>query len=198
MMFSIGDTLVSADLIESFFCCDLRACHGQCCIDGDSGAPLLPEEYEKLRDIYPTVRPYMTPGGQHAVDEQGPGYYDQEGDLVTTLVEGSPCAFATFGPDGLCLCGLEQAYREGKTDFCKPASCHLYPVRLSTLPSGVIAVNLHRWSVCKPARLSGGKKGVRAYQFLRAPLTARFGADWYAELCEVAEAWLNRDTNRDH
>lgn len=195
-MLQIGDTLVSLDLIERFFLCDLGVCKGECCVEGDSGAPLTPEEYEKLQEITPAVWPYLTPGGRRALEEQGPGYYDADGDLVTTLVEGRECAFATFGTDGLCLCALEQAYRDGKTDFCKPASCHLYPVRLSTLGGGVTAVNCHRWSVCRAAEALGRARGVRAYRFLKEPLTARFGAEWYASLCEAAEAWLAQHPGR--
>lgn len=188
-MLQIGDTLVSLDLIERYFCCDLESCHGECCIEGDAGAPITLREYEKLKELVPVVWDDLTPAARRMLEEQGPGYRDQDGDLVTSIVDGRDCVFTTYGPGGMCYCALEKAYREGRTDFCKPESCHLYPVRLKEY-AGFTAVNLHRWKICKCAEVLGRRKGMRAYEFLRRPLENRFGAEWYAALAEAAGAWL--------
>lgn len=191
-MLSIQDTLVSLDVIERFFLCDLDACHGECCIEGDAGAPITPEEYEKLQEITPAVWDYLTPAGKRVLEEQGPAYYDEEGDLVTSIVDGRDCVFTTYGENGMCLCALEKAYRDGKTDFYKPISCHLYPVRLKELSAGITALNYHSWKICKAAEVLGRAKGVRVYQFLREPLERRFGKEWYKELELAAGEWLKQ------
>ena len=190
-MLEIQDTLVSLDLLERYFCCDLGQCLGQCCIDGDAGAPVTEEEAKKIEQILPEITPYMTPAGVRAVETDGVAYVDEEGDLVTTLVDGVQCAFTTFGPDGMCLCAIEKAYRDGKVDFMKPLSCHLYPVRLKQYPT-FTAVNLHRWSICKCAEILGKKEGIRAYKFLRGPLTRAFGEDWYNELDLTADEYFRQ------
>lgn len=190
-MIQIQDTVVSLDLIERFFCCDLSACHGDCCIEGDAGAPLTEEEFETLQRILPDVMPLLTPKARETIEAEGVAYYDRDGDLVTQLVEGANCVFTTYAPGGLCLCALEQAYREGKTDFCKPASCHLYPVRLKQYPS-FTAVNYHRWDICRAAETLGRQKRLRVYEFLKEPLTARFGREWYEELKLTAEEYLKQ------
>lgn len=191
-MLQIGkDTIVSLDLVERYFCCDLEACRGQCCIDGDAGAPVTADECVEIEKSLHGAVEYMLPAGIRAVADNGVSYIDVEGDRVTTLIEGGTCAFACFGKDGTCLCALEKAWRDGKTAFRKPASCHLYPVRLRQYPS-YTAVNFHRWKICKPAEVLGRKLGIRAYQFLREPLVARFGQEWYDELCLVAGEYLRQ------
>lgn len=190
-MIQIQDTIVSLDLIEKFFCCDLNACHGDCCIEGDAGAPLTMEEFEKINEILPVIMPLLTPQAQEVIRQEGVGYYDQEGDLVTSLVGGANCVFTTFAPGGMCLCALEQAYREGKTDFCKPQSCHLYPIRLKQYPS-FLAVNYHKWDICRAAETLGKAKKLRVYEFLKEPLIARFGKGWYDELDFTAKEYLRQ------
>lgn len=188
-MLQIDDTLVSLDLIERYFCCDLDSCHGECCIEGDAGAPITKEELKKIESLIDKVWDDLTPAGQRVIKEQGPAYKDCDGDLVTSIVDGRDCVFTTYAPGGYCYCALEKAYREGRTDFCKPKSCHLYPVRLKEY-AGFTAVNLHRWKICKCAEVLGRTKKIRAYEFLRQPLKNRFGTEWYAKLSEAAEAWL--------
>lgn len=189
VMLEIQNTLVSLDLVERFFCCDLEKCLGQCCIDGDAGAPITDEERQKIEEILPEIWNDLLPQAQEVIREQGVSYVDEEGDLVTSIVNGQNCVFTTFGKDGMCLCAIEKAYREGRVDFLKPSSCHLYPVRLTTYPS-FTAVNYHRWKICKCAEVLGQKEGIRVYQFLRGPLIARFGQEWYDELCQACEAYL--------
>lgn len=188
-MLEIQNTLISLDLIERFFCCDLDACKGICCIEGDAGAPITPEEQKQIEAELPKIFDELLPGAQRELTENGVAYIDEEDDLVTTIVNGRDCAFTCYDKNGMCLCAFERAFRQGRCNFKKPISCHLYPVRITEYPS-FIAVNLHRWKICKPAETLGRKLGLRAYQFLREPLIARFGQEWYDELCLAAEAIL--------
>lgn len=190
-MLQIKDTLVSLDLAERYFCCDLDACHGACCIEGDAGAPITRQEYEHLREVVPIVADDLTPAGRREISESGVGYIDCEGDLVTTIVGGRECAFCTYAPGGMCLCAIEKAYREGRTDFRKPQSCHLYPVRVKRYPT-FTAVNYHRWKICKPAEALGRKLGIRLYEFLKEPLTEAFGREWYDELALTCREYLRQ------
>ena len=194
-MLQIQDTLVSLDLAERFFLCDLDSCLGQCCIDGDAGAPITEEEDRKLREILPVVKPYLLPSALREIEANGVSYVDEEGDLVTQIVEGRNCVFTTYGPGGMCMCAIEKAYREGKTDFYKPISCHLYPVRLKEY-DGFTAVNLHRWKICRCAEVLGRAKGVRAYKFLKAPLIRRFGEEWYKELELTCDEYLRQNPEK--
>lgn len=188
-MFVIKDTLVSLDLIEKFFVCDLDVCKGQCCIEGDAGAPLLLNEKQQIDDNLPKIIPLLTPGGRKAIIEEGSSYYDRDGDLVTMLIEGCNCAFSVFSEDGKCLCALEKGFREGLIPHLKPSSCHLYPVRLSNL-GDFTAVNLHKWKICRCAEKKGKELGIRAYKFLKDPLIKKFGQEWYDELDKVGQEWL--------
>lgn len=188
-MLQIKDTLVSLDLAEQFFCCDLEACKGECCIEGDAGAPITQAEKKELERVLPLIIDDMIPAGRREVQQNGVAYVDEEGDLVTSIVEGKNCAFTCYGKDGVCLCAIEKAWREGRVDFMKPASCHLYPLRLTEYPT-FTAVNYHHWKICKPAITLGRKLGIRLYQFLKEPLIKRFGQEWYDELCLACEAYL--------
>lgn len=192
LMFQIQDTLVSLDLAERFFCCDLNSCLGECCIEGDAGAPITKEEYEKLKEILPEIRDDLLPRAQTEIQERGVGYIDEEGDLVTTIVDGRNCVFTTYGANGMCHCAIEKAYREGRIDFYKPISCHLYPLRLTEYPQ-FTAVNYHRWKICRCAELLGRKNGIRLYKFLKAPLIRRFGQEWYDELALCCETYLQEN-----
>lgn len=193
-MFQIQDTLVSLDLAEEFFCCDLSKCLGACCIEGDAGAPVTPAEVEKIKESLPAIEADMLPRALGEVRRNGVAYTDEEGDLVTTLLDGRNCAFTCYGPGGVCLCALEKARREGRTSWLKPASCALYPLRLTEYPS-FTAVNYHRWSICRDAVANGRRLGIRLYQFLEQPLTERFGAEWYAELKANCELYLAETAN---
>lgn len=191
-MLQIQDTLVSLDLIERFFVCDLDACLGACCIDGDEGAPVTKEESERIAEVLDIVEPMMSPAAVREVNDNGVDYLDREGDRVTALVNGCECAFTTREANGMCLCALEKALRAGTLDHdVKPISCRLYPVRLKEY-DGFTAVNLHRWKICRPAEKLGRKLGVRAYEFLKGPLVARFGQEWYDELDFTAKEYLRQ------
>ncbi|MDE6380500.1 MAG: DUF3109 family protein [Muribaculaceae bacterium] len=190
-MIQINDTLVSLDVVERYFECDLDTCLGECCIEGDAGAPLLPEEKERLDALMPEVMPYLSPAAQEVAREQGASYIDEEGDLVTSIVNGKDCIFTTYAPGGKCLCVLEKLRCEGREEFFKPISCSLYPIRLKDY-GGMTAVNYHRWKICKCAEILGRKNGVRVYEFLKEPLIRRFGERWYEELALTAKEWLKQ------
>ena len=189
VMLQIKDTLISLDLVERYFCCDLDSCLGECCIDGDAGAPITEDERRKLEEVLPAVIDDLLPAARREIEENGVAYVDCEGDMVTSIVDGRNCVFTTYGPGGMCMCALEKAWREGRIDFMKPMSCHLYPVRIREYDV-FTAVNFHRWKICKCAEILGRKNGIRAYRFLEGPLVRRFGREWYDELVEAADAYL--------
>jgi hypothetical protein len=181
-MIAIDKTLISEDLLERKFVCDLNACKGQCCVSGESGAPLDEDELPVLESILDKVKPYMVKKGIRAIEKQGPYVVDSDGDYTTTLVsEGAECAFVYFDDAGIAKCAIEKAYYEGAITWKKPISCHLYPVRVSKYKQ-YDAVNYHRWEVCKPACECGKKLDVPVYRFLKEPLIRRFGEHWYREL----------------
>lgn len=190
-MLQIQNTLVSLDLIERFFCCDLGACKGRCCLEGDAGAPVTPEEDARIRELLPLIWDDLLPGARRQIEENGTSYRDVEGELVTQLVEGSSCVFATVDDDGTWICALERACRQGRTDFLKPVSCHLYPVRIKEYPA-FTAVNYDRWKICRAAEVLGRAKGIRAYEFLETPLRRRFGDEWYEELAITCREYIKQ------
>ena len=187
-MFQIDDTLVSLDVVERCFLCDLAHCKGQCCVEGDSGAPLEEAELPKLQAVLPLIWDDLSPEAQAIIKKQGVAYIDEEGDLVTSIVNGKDCVFTCYDADGVCKCAIEKAYRAGKTDFYKPVSCHLYPVRI-TQYRDFQAVNYHRWEVCKAAELLGEREKLPVYRFLKEPLIRKFGQEWYEALDECAQEW---------
>lgn len=194
-MLQIQDTLVTLDIIEQFFLCDLGKCLGECCIDGDAGAPITDEEAKIIEDLLPVIWDDLLPQAQQEIKENGVSYIDIEGDRVTTIVNGKNCAFSCYDKNGMCLCAIEKAYLAGKTNFYKPISCHLYPLRIKEYPT-FTAVNYHRWKICKCAEVLGRKEGVRVYQFLKEPLIRRFGKDWYDELAFTCEQYLKDPLNQ--
>ncbi len=187
-LLQVGNVILSTDILTECFCCDLEACHGICCVEGDAGAPVTPEEALRLEDVLDTVWPELGAAAQAVIDRRGVVYTDEEGDLVTSIVDGKDCVFACHDSAGCCLCVTERAFLAGRTYWCKPISCRLYPIREKALGSGLTGLNYHRWSVCAPAVKKGRELGLPVYRFLKQPLTERFGADWYAELEETAKA----------
>ena len=190
-MIEIEDKIVSADLLRECFACDLGACRGICCVEGNAGAPLEASELGDLEAEYGRYKPYMTPEGIAAVEAQGFGVLDEEGDLTTPLVAVAECAYACR-ENGVTLCAIERAWRDGRTEFRKPVSCHLYPIRLVRFSNGTVGLNYHRWDVCAPARACGRKLGVPVYKALREPIVRRFGEEFYTAL-EAAESYLKNN-----
>lgn len=192
-MISIGKTLISQDLIEKKFVCDLNACKGACCVAGDSGAPLDKEELELLDSVVEKVKPFMVKKGIKAVEKNGAWVKDSDGDYTTTLVsEGAECAFVYFDENKTAKCAIEKAHAEGIIDWQKPISCHLYPVRI-TKHRSYDAVNYSKWDICKPACECGAKLDVPVYKFLKAPLIRKYGKDWYKELEMSAKLLMKKD-----
>ena len=182
----VGGILISSDILTERFCCDYEKCHGVCCIEGDAGAPVTLDEISGIEDALDTVWPDLSAQAQAIIDQQGVAYTDEEGDLVTSIVGGKDCVFTCYDGDN-CLCALEKAFRGGKTRFCKPISCALYPIRAKTFADGTVALNYNRWKICADAVKKGQSLDMPVYQFLKEPLIRRFGAEWYDELCSVAD-----------
>ncbi len=180
-MFQIGKTIITDDLFEQEFVCNLQSCKGICCIEGDSGAPLLEEEKAILDRIYPQIVPYLTPEGRAAIKQQGKYVIDQEGDLTTPLVNDRECAYVTQDENGIYQCGIEVAYNKEKIGWKKPISCHLYPVRVKDYGE-FLAVNYNRWDICSSACELGKQLQVPLFKFLKEPLIRKFGEDWYNEV----------------
>ncbi len=189
-MLRINDIIFSLDILEKKFVCDLADCHGSCCKDGDSGAPLTDEEVKVLDDILPSIKEYMRPEGLTAVEEQGTSVVDFENDNVTPLIDNAECAYTVL-EDGIFRCAIEEAWSEGKTYFRKPVSCHLFPIRMKQF-SDFLAVNYQELPVCSGARSKGSKYGVYVYEFLKEPLIRAVGEKVYGELCIAAEELKKR------
>ncbi len=187
-MLQIDETIISLDLLDEKFVCDLTSCKGICCIEGDDGAPLEAEEVTIIESILPLIWNDLSEKSKAVIKKQGVSYIDEEGEPVTSIVNGAECVFTYTDENGVCKCAIEKAYREGKTDFYKPISCHLYPVRLQKNEE-YTAVNYHRWSVCNCARKLAGKLQVPVYKFLKEPLIRKFGEAWYEQL-EIADKEL--------
>ena len=183
-MFQLGKTIVSEEIIENDFLCNLSACKGACCIDGEAGAPLEEEELKILMDIYPKVKPFLSKKGKKAIEEQGL-FVTHEGEYETPLVKGKDCAYVFLNEKGTALCGIEEAYNQGEIDWKKPVSCHLYPVRVQDY-SEFSAVNYHKWEICDDACSLGKELQVPIYKFVKEALIRKFGEDWYEELEKVA------------
>lgn len=201
MIYQIGNVLLTEDIFTEYFCCDLEKCKGECCVEGDAGAPVSLDEVGELENVLDIVWDDISAQAQSVIDKQGVAYTDEEGDLVTSIVGGKDCVFTYYddlkfhddfsGKDvcvkDCCLCATEKAYRAGKTSWCKPISCALYPIRVANLSNGTVALNYNQWSVCKCAREKGRELKLPLWKFLKEPLIRRFGKDWYEELTICAE-----------
>lgn len=185
-MIAIENTLISDDIFTEFFCCDLNSCKGCCCVEGDAGAPLNEDEIAYLEEHIDTIRPYLTEKGSKVVEDVGVFEVVLDGLLVTPLVERAECAYLTFEEGGIAKCAIEKAFEDGKTDFQKPISCHLYPIRISCV-GGSEALNYDRWPICKDAVIAGSAKSVKVFQFLKTPLIRKYGEEWYQQLLFAEE-----------
>ncbi|MCD8289040.1 MAG: DUF3109 family protein [Prevotella sp.] len=194
MIVEIGNVLVTTELFSERFCCDLSACKGACCIEGDAGAPVKTDEIAALEEAAETIESELSPAAKDVIGKQGVVYIDRDGDLVTSIINGRECVFSRnkdlttkSGEITNCrLCLLEQAYGKGLTKFPKPMSCALYPLREKQLPNGMTALNYNKWEICRAARKKGARLDIPLYKFLRGPLTRRFGEKWVKEMEDVA------------
>ncbi|MCF6279476.1 MAG: DUF3109 family protein [Flavobacteriaceae bacterium] len=183
-MIQIGKALISEEIIEKEFVCNLSSCKGACCVDGDAGAPLEENELQILTDIYPKVKPFLRKEGIQAIEEQGL-FTISDGEYETTLVDGKDCAYVIFDDNETALCGIEEAYNQGEVDWKKPISCHLYPIRVRDYTE-FSAVNYHKWEICDDACSLGKELQVPVYKFVKQALVRKFGEDWYSELEKTA------------
>jgi len=189
-MIQIQDKIISLDVFEKKFTCNPGICRGSCCIQGDSGAPLNEEETLILENEYDRIKNYLSEKGNQTIQIQGKWIFDKDGDRVTPLVEGLECAYAVF-ENGIARCGIENAWKQEKTTFRKPISCHLYPVRISKV-GALTALNYHQWSVCVSALEFGSSMGIPLYVFLKDPIIRAFGNEFYMEMGKAAKQLKNR------
>jgi len=188
-MLIIQDILISNDVIEKHFLCNLNACKGACCWEGDYGAPLETEELHTLEQIYDDIKPFLTPEGRKTIEKEGLfTYYKEPKEYGTPLQENGACAYMTYDDRGIAKCGIEQAWRAGATDFQKPISCHLYPVRVKTnRKKGFEALNYDRWDICSAACSAGKDNEVRIFEFVKTALIRKYGEAFYEELEAAVE-----------
>lgn len=188
-MFQLKKTIVSEDIIEKDFICNLSACKGACCVNGDAGAPLEKEETKILEAIYSKVKPFLRKEGIAVIEKEGTWITSEWGELETPLINGADCAYVIFDEKNTALCAIEEAYNSGAIDWKKPVSCHLYPIRVKEY-SEFAAVNYDKWEICNDACTLGKELQVPIYKFVKQALIRKFGEDWYEELEKVAEKHL--------
>ena len=184
-MIIIDDTLISEELLDKKFVCDLAACKGACCEEGDLGAPLDIEEIDAIEANLKGIRPFMSAAGLKLIDQEG--FYEAAPgeELVTTTIDGKACVFAIQDDTQTWKCAIELAHKAGQSDFLKPISCHLYPIRIEKLKN-YEGLNYDQWDICSPACACGDRLEVPVYKFLKGPLVRKYGADWFDALEAVA------------
>lgn len=185
-MISLKGAMVSEEIAESYFVCDLVKCKGACCVEGELGAPLEDHELDLIEKAYPDVKPFLSAKGIKAIEKQGTYVLDSDDDYSTPTIGGKECAYAVYDENGILKCGIEQAWIAGKTSFRKPISCHLYPIRI-TKYKNYDAVNYNRWHICSPACKLGEELKVPLYKFLKEALIRKYGKKWYDDLVAIIE-----------
>jgi hypothetical protein len=181
-MLSAENALISSQLADVCFCCDLDACKGACCVEGDAGAPITEEEISVLEDVIDLIKPFMSEKGLTVIDKIGVFEYDNDGNFVTPLVNNRECAFVVFENE-IAFCAIEKAWKENAQPFRKPVSCHLYPIRITPY-DGFDAINYHEWHICKPALKKGKELDLPLYRFTKDALIRKYGEDWYNSFYE--------------
>lgn len=185
-MIEIGRTIISFDIFEEHFMCDLLKCKGACCIEGDSGAPVTKEEAEEIQKNYPHFKKYLPARHKEEIENQGFSVIDDDGDVVTPLVDNRQCAYSYYNSKGILKCAIEKAWADGKSQFRKPVSCHLFPIRITEYKR-FDAVNYEQLKICKPGRKCGKSQQLPLYQFLKEPLIRKYGKEWYNDVEIAAE-----------
>jgi hypothetical protein len=189
-MFQLGKTIISEDILDKDFVCNIEACKGECCVAGEAGAPVSKEETQILKDIFPLIKGFLRQVGIDAIEKQGVYTTNPIGEFETTLVNGKECAYAVFDNKGVAGCAIEQAYQTGVISFQKPISCHLYPIRIQEYKE-LTAINYHSWPICNEACTLGEKLKIPTYQFAKTALIRKFGEDWYQELDKIAKEYYD-------
>ncbi len=190
-MIEIGKAVVSLEIFEKQFCCDITKCKGACCVEGDSGAPLTRDEAELIEELYPVFQEYLSEGNQEEIARQGFWVVDNEGDLVTPIIGNNECVFTFTDDQGITLCAIERAYFEKNTKFRKPVSCHLFPIRITEYKR-FDAINYQQLDICKSARICGKSSNMPLWKYLKEPLIRKYGEEWYSEL-EIAAEHLSQN-----
>ena len=185
-MIIIDKTIISSDIYEEQFICDLDKCKGACCVEGDLGAPLELQELPLIESAVKKAKKYLSKESKEILEKDGAYILDDEGDFSTTTLNGKECSFAFHDNDKTLKCSIEKAWLDGKSNFRKPISCHLYPIRISRLQE-YETLNYDRWSICECARILGKNKGIAIYKFLKNPLIRKYGKVWYQKLCDEIE-----------
>ncbi len=186
-MIAIDGILVSNEVVEEQFICDLEKCKGGCCVDGDAGAPLEKAELLELKSVYNAVLPYLSEESKIILDKEGKYVYDKEFGWVTPTLSNGMCAYGMVDKKGIVKCGIEQAFNDGKISWKKPISCHLFPVRIKKTKRGEVVNYEPREDLCAPACALGKKLKLPVYQFLKEPLIRKFGKDFYEALAATAK-----------
>ena len=194
-MLEIEDKRISDDIIEEYFCCDLCKCKGECCVEGDAGAPLEEEEIDQIEENIDSIKKYMTPEGIKSIGKEGVFVVDTDGDYTTPLVNGQECAYS-FQEDSITLCAIERAYRNGDIPFNKPISCHLYPIRTFKMRNGHTGLNYHIWDICKEARINGAEKQIKVYQCVKEPIIRAFGKEFYSCLEQADHLYTTEESEK--
>ncbi|NHB68422.1 DUF3109 family protein [Perlabentimonas gracilis] len=194
-MIQIDDKLLSFDIFEKHFCCDLPKCLGACCVHGESGAPLEMDEIDSLKAEIEKIKPFLKPSGLKEIEKQGVTIRDLDGDMVTPLINNAECAYS-IEENEITFCAIEKAWLEGKVKFRKPISCHLYPIRVKKYPT-FTALNYDQWSICQPARELGEKEGIPVFRFLKGAITRAYGEEFYAEMEEAYRLLQEQNENQD-
>ncbi len=183
-MIQIEDKIISQDIFDKHFLCDIPKCKGSCCVEGESGAPLEDEETKVLEEIYPKIKHLLPEKSNEIIMQEGTWVVDMDGDKVTPIINGAECVYVYFEEDGTAKCAIEKAHKEGIIDFKKPISCHLYPIRV-TKYTDFEALNYHQWPICEPARILGKEKGLPIFKFLKEPIIRKYGEEFYGHLEDV-------------
>jgi len=182
------DYIISDELVKEKFCCDLKKCKGACCVLGDAGAPLLESELSILDDIYEDIKAFLPEDSKQIIEKQGKYAIDFQGEYVTPLVDSKHCAYVFIDEQNIARCAIEKAFLQGKIDFRKPISCYLYPIRISKF-NDYDAINYHQWDICKDARRLGKKMNISVCEFLKEPITEKFGSEMYEMLTQALQKY---------
>jgi len=179
-MIAIDNTLISDDIFTEFFCCNLEACKGCCCVEGNAGAPLDDDEINYLEEHIELIKPYLTEKGLETIENTGVFEIAMDNTAVTPLVNRAECAYLVYNKDGIAECAIEKAFEDGKISYQKPISCHLYPIRISKVGDSD-ALNYDRWTICNDAKVEGKERSLKIFQFLKKPLIRKYGLEWYRQ-----------------
>jgi hypothetical protein len=188
-MIAIDNILISDEIVDEQFVCDLHKCKGGCCVDGDAGAPLNKDELAEINKVYDAVLPYLAEENKIELQRQGRYVYDKEFGWVTPTIQSKMCAYGILDKEGIVKCGIEQAYNDGKVNWKKPISCHLYPIRIKQSKNKQLDyLNYEpREELCKAGCSLGKQLKVPVYVFLKDALTRKYGIEFYETLEATAK-----------